>query len=74
MNPQLVDELILFEENKLSFRRTVKLFAKLIEIGSAKQLQGFYQKFANKLIEARLIDDKGNINEEVLATYSHSDY
>jgi len=49
-----------FESNQLSEVEVVKGFQKLIDSGMVWQLQGFYGRTANRLIEAGLCNPKGD--------------
>jgi hypothetical protein len=56
-----IDTLIKFEEGELSPDETIEFFAGLIKSGTVWQLQGFYGRTANDLIEAGYIDSEGNV-------------
>jgi hypothetical protein len=63
MDAPTVDQIIRFESGEMCLKEQVKLFAHLIETGLAFQLQGFYGRTANQMMEMELIDNEGNINE-----------
>ena len=61
-NPiQLLNDITAYESGNLSEGDTVKLFSKLVKSGQAWTLQGRYGRQAKALIDARILDNKGNI-------------
>lgn len=56
-----VSQIIAYEQGELDREQTLELFANLIKTGLVWQLQGHYGRTAARLIEAGLIDRKGNI-------------
>jgi hypothetical protein len=64
-----VDDIIDYEDGRMSHEREVYFFADLIGSGAAWTLQGFYGRAAQAYIEAGLISRDG----KVLHLYLHSD-
>ena len=57
----LVDKIIAFENGELSGADTLRLFSELTKSGQVWQLQGSYGRGARGLIEAGMMDSKGNL-------------
>lgn len=51
-----------FERGILEDKDILRLFSKLLKTGTVWQLQGSYGRFAKKLIDQNLINEKGEIN------------
>ena len=62
----LVGSIIAYEGGDLDTRDTVKLFAGLIKSGDAWTLQGSYGRTAKAMIEAGVISEAGEIDDQVL--------
>jgi len=67
-----IDQIIAFEQGELDDISTINMFAKLIKTGMAWQLQGFYGRTANALIENNIINQQGEINHEALQEISEN--
>jgi hypothetical protein len=61
--PNLVDDIIRYEQGELSALETLELFGHLIASGAAWSLQGSYGRMANALLEEGLLDGDGNITD-----------
>jgi hypothetical protein len=61
-----IDNIIAFENGELDDISTINMFSTLIRTGMAWQLQGFYGRTANALIENNIINQNGDINYEAL--------
>ena len=59
-----LDNIIAFENGELDDISTINMFSTLIRTGMAWQLQGFYGRTANALIENNIINQNGDINYE----------
>ncbi len=57
----MIDKIMAYENEELSWAATVELFAELISTGTAWVLQGSYGRMAESFIYNRMIDDNGNI-------------
>ena len=57
----LVGKIMAFEEGVLSFADSLRLFSELTKSGQVWQLQGSYGRDARELIEAGVMDSKGNL-------------
>ena len=57
----LVDKIMAFEEGLLGDADTLRLFSELTKSGQVWQLQGSYGRDARELIEAGVMDSKGNL-------------
>jgi len=57
----LTTKIILFETGELNGYDTIKLFSELVKSGLAWSLQGSYGRSAQGLIEAGVLDNKGEI-------------
>ena len=64
----LVDKIIAFEEGSLDFADSLRLFSELTKSGQVWQLQGSYGRDARELIEAGVMDSKGNLLTDPDAT------
>ena len=62
----LVGSIIEFENGELDDVGTISLFAALIKSGQAWSLQGSYGRTAKSLIDAGIITNEGEINQEKL--------
>ena len=60
MMPSVTD-VIAFEEGEMSQEEAVEFMAALVKSGMAWQLQGFYGRTANSMIEAGLISEEGDV-------------
>lgn len=60
----LIDEIIAYESDELSNKKTLELFSKLIKNGMAWTLQGHYGRVATRLIEAGYLSRQGEILKE----------
>lgn len=56
-----IDQIIAFEQNELTERQAIKMFAELIRTGQVWQLQGHYGRTARELIDEGLITPDGTI-------------
>jgi hypothetical protein len=61
MNKELFNEMMNYEDGTLDTSEIVELFSKLIASGLAWQLQGFYGRQAQSLINNGYLDKDGNI-------------
>ena len=57
----LVGKIMAFEEGVLSLADSLRLFSELTKSGQVWQLQGGYGRDARRLIEAGVMDSKGNL-------------
>lgn len=62
----LVGKIIDYEEGMMSDIETVHFFAEMIQTGMVWGLQGHYGRVAQNLIEQGLINEAGEVNEELL--------
>lgn len=56
-----IDKIIAFESGELGGRETIDLFSELVRSGLAYSLQGFYGRFAERLIKAGYLDRSGTV-------------
>jgi len=56
-----VSDVIAFEEGEMTQDEAVEFMAALVQSGMAWQLQGFYGRTANSMIEAGLISAEGEV-------------
>lgn len=61
-----IDFIMEFEDGTAEFEDIVRNFSLGIKSGTVWKLQGSYGRFATQLIEAGLIDEEGNVNEDRL--------
>ena len=54
----LTDKIIAFEDGELTEEEVIELFQGLVDTGLAWQLQGFYGRTAQQLIDAGLVVQK----------------
>lgn len=52
-----IDKIIAFEQGELSEQDTIELFQELIDSGLVWSLQGFYGRFARRLIDEGVCHD-----------------
>lgn len=57
----LVGKIMAFEEGVLSLADSLRLFSELTKSGQVWQLQSSYGRDARRLIEAGVMDSKGNL-------------
>jgi len=62
----MLDKMIDFEEGNLNMGEIIELFSELVKTGQAWTLQGTYGRTAQSLIIAGYLDEKGNINANML--------
>ena len=59
------DKIITYESGGLDELDTILLFSELVKNGYAWSLQGHYGRTAHSLIEAGILDEKGNITIDI---------
>lgn len=57
----LTSKIMDFESGKLSEEKIFELFQELVDTGMAWQLQGYYGRLAQKLIEMGLIEPSASV-------------
>lgn len=60
----IVSDIIRFENGDMNPKEIVIFFSGLIQSGMCWKLQGCYGRMAKTLINSRLIDIEGNINQQ----------
>ncbi len=62
----IADQIIDYESGNLGVVETIRFFSELVKNGMAWSLQGHYGRTAQALIDRGILDQSGDINNEVL--------
>jgi len=62
----ITSRIIEYEGGGMLFIDTIELFSDLIKTGLVWSLQGSYGRMAMKFIEMKILDEQGNINQNVI--------
>jgi len=62
----ITDQIISYECGELNDIEIIEFFSELIRTKLAWGLQGHYGRTANALIENNIIDQKGNVNYQII--------
>lgn len=62
----ITSRIIEYEGGEMLFIDTIELFSDLIKTGLVWSLQGSYGRMAMKFIEMKILDEHGNINQNVI--------
>lgn len=62
----ITSRIIEYEGGGMLFIDVIELFSDLIKTGLVWSLQGSYGRMAMKFIEMKILDEQGNINQNVI--------